>query len=115
MSRWREKDEFERAVKMAEDEINKLSPERFLRRLHRLELRRAAALRAQRTIKRAHAEAREAWIKNYLKAMPFLFQGLREEQPSLRPKEAAAKLSREFKRLHIEHRLGIGGGVSPKK
>jgi hypothetical protein len=108
------KDEFERAVKMAEAEINKLSPERFLRRLHRLEPRTAAGLRAQKTVERAHRRARIAWIKNYLRAMPFLFQGLREELP-LTPKEAAASLSREFKRVHLEHRLDIGGGGNPKK
>ena len=47
--------------------------------------------------------------------MPFLFQSLLENQPSLTPKEAAASLNREFERLHLEHRLDIGGGGSPKK
>jgi hypothetical protein len=107
--------EFERAVRMAEDELNKLSPERFLRRLRRLELRTAEVLRDRKTVKRTHRKARREWVENYLTALPFLSQGLLEEVPLLTPQEANESIERERKRLHLEHRLDIGGGGSSKK
>ena len=103
--------EFERALKMAEAEINQLTPQTFLDRLSRLESFGAGVQRD----KTAQAAARKAGIGQYKGAMPFLFDMLREEYRQLTTKEAASSLAREvggsrFRNLHIEHRLDIGGG-----
>lgn len=101
--------EFARAVKMAEDEINRLKPVEFLGRL-------------EKPIKRDTNEqkhARDLSIEQYKRAMPFLFEALRKEYPQLTAPEAAASLSREiggsnFRRVAIEHRLDLVGGGTNK-
>lgn len=122
--------EFERSIKMAEDEINKLSPDDFLKRLDDLDPelggKGAKAIRNETANKAAYEEALKKWKTIFKEdmpnALPHLAQVLLEEEPNLplSAEEARASVEREMgghdfaSRLDLTHRADIGGGGDPK-
>ncbi len=117
-----DREDYERSVKMAEAEINKLSPDQFLDRLKKLE-KGAWAIRNEPENLVAYEKAKEEWERIFKeempKAMPHLAQVLLKEKPKypLSAEEARASVEREMdkSRLDLMHSADIGGGGDPKK
>jgi ribosomal protein L20A (L18A) len=87
-----DREEFERAVKIAEADINKLSPDDLLEQLENLKKIGAPGLRDEAEQNRQ----REVWSERHYTALPFLALELQEKYPELSQEEATASVYREL-------------------